>query len=175
MPKNVENDKNKDKNDNIVSAEAGAATIPVAAPAPAAANIPPAESVEVGASTPVTPVAAIRSRRLGTGVIIGISAAGVALLAGVFGGGIALGAVTASHGPAGISHGMDEAGSRMQGGQMQGGQMQGGQMPGGEKQRGQMPDRPGMLPQERDAQGMKMIPGGTPGQNVPTAAPIPTN
>ena len=150
MPKNVENDKNKNNSDKIVSAEAGT-------------------------SAPDASVTTIRSRRLGTGAIIGISAAGVALLAGAFGGGIALGAVTASHGPAGISHEMDQAGSRMPGHQMRDGQMREGQMPGGQKQRGQMPEGPGMPPLEPGAQGMKMIPGVTPGQSAPTAAPIPTN
>ena len=138
-------------------------------------NIPPAESGEAGTSAPNASVTAIRSRSLGTGAIIGISAAGVALLAGVFGGGIALGAVTASHGRVGISHEMDEAGSRMPGGQMHDGQMQDGQMPGEHKQRGQMQDEPGIPPLERDAQGMKMVPSATPGQSAPTAAPIPTN
>ena len=83
----------------------------------------------------VEPVANIAKRKLGTGTIIGISAAGVALLAGVFGSGIALGAAAATHGPAGISHEMDDASGPMQRDSMQRDGMQHGPMQGGPQHR----------------------------------------
>ena len=79
----------------------------------------------------VEPATNSAKRKLGTGAIIGVSAAGVALLAGVFGGGIALGAAAATHGPSGMSHEMGEAAGPTQRDGMQGGPMQGGPMQGG--------------------------------------------
>ena len=74
-----------------------------AAPTPAATYTPAA--VPVGAGLPespqsvaaTVPVGTKGKRRLGTAAIIGISAAGLALLAGVFGGGMALGVSIAHH------------------------------------------------------------------------------
>lgn len=83
------------------------------------------ENVSNETVTANAPVTKIATRRLGTGAIIGISAASLALLAGVFGGGIAFGATTAHRGPAGVSGQMEQADGPMRG-QMQGGQMQGG-------------------------------------------------
>lgn len=115
MPKN-------DKKNIPDSASAKAAK----ATTPAVAYTPPVASADAVAPTPIS------SRRLGTGALIGISAAGVALLAGVLGGGIAIGATAANHGPAGVSHEMSEADGRMAGGPGNEAGMQGGARPGSE-------------------------------------------
>ena len=72
MPKN-------DNNDNLENAEATQTP----------AEYTP-EAVAEEAEVPVTPISEARKRRLGTGAIVGISAASLALLAGVFGGGVAV-------------------------------------------------------------------------------------
>ena len=79
------------------SSEATAATTP------GAAYTPPAEPVGAGlpessqSVAATAPVGTNGKRRLGTAAIIGISAAGLALLAGVFGGGMALGVSITHH------------------------------------------------------------------------------
>ncbi len=109
----------------------------------------------------------VTGRRLSTGVIIGISAAGAGalLLAGVAGASIS---AAVAHGdrdhgqfqqmpgqPADFEGGRHHEGDRdgdgpgqMPGGQMPGGQMPGGQMPGGQLPGGQGPDgqMPGQMP-----------------------------
>ncbi|MFT6534488.1 MAG: hypothetical protein ACJAS7_000519 [Alpinimonas sp.] len=119
-------------------------------------------------------------RRLGTGAIIGISAAGVALLAGVFGGGIALGATATGHGPAGISHEMTEAGGPMPGGKMRGGEMLGGpgkdQSHGPRQNSGVNGPMNGHDVEQRQANGMNTGPERAPGSessDAPTVAPPP--
>jgi len=181
MPKNETN-----KNDKNVNALAETTSTPQAVYAA------PAQSATADSGVSGSNSGSSMTRRLGTGAIIGISAAGVALLAGVFGGGIALGATVASHGPAGMAHEMAEAdgshrGGPMQGGPMQGGPMQGGPMQGGPMQGGLMrgPDGDGPMngnmSGDYDANGMDVVPGGagtpgTPGAPVtPPTAPTPVN
>jgi hypothetical protein len=122
-------------------------------------------------------------RGLGTGAIIGISAAGVALLAGVFGGGIALGVTAADRGPAGIAHEMSEAGGPMHGGEMRGGEMRGGEMLGGpgkdqshgpRQNSGVNGPMNGHDAEQRQANGRSAAPEGAPdveSSDAPTVAP----
>jgi hypothetical protein len=140
----------------------------------------------------VTPIEEGRKRRLGTGAIIGISAAGVALLAGVFGGGMAVANVIDHNGrpPAGMA-GQDlsqmkgelqsEAGEHKDGardgdrdgdgghhGKRGHGPQAGmaGGVQGGLEADGSMP---GNVPHEHDANGNDIIPEG-----YPTTTPAPT-
>jgi hypothetical protein len=135
------------------------------------------------ATAPVTPIETARKRSLGTGAIIGISAAGVALLAGIFGAGVAT-ANAVGHqsppamgqfneaGPQGQMGDMDDDGPR-EGGQHgpKGGQHPGGQKPGGQMQGGLEADgsMPGNVPHEHDANGNDIIPEG-----YNTTAPTPS-
>ena len=161
MPKND----NKDNLDNAEATQTPAEYTPEAA----------AKETE----TPVTPLAEARTkRRLGTGAIIGISAASVALLAGVFGSGIAVanvighaggGPQAAGQAPAHIE--MGEGGPQGGGEGNEGkrghgpkGEMAGGPQ-GGLEADGSMP---GNVPHEHDANGNDIIPEG-----YPTTAPAP--
>jgi len=171
MPK----DKSTNKNDDNQRAEA------VNASTPAAVFSPPTQpnASDATSFTPAdnagAPVTNLPTRRLGTGAIIGISAAGFALLAGVFGGGVALGNATSHHGGFDQRGHMEQADSRMPDGQFQGGQMQGG--PGND---GDF-DGPmsAQMPHQRDARGNNFAPGapGAPGMGSgpATSAPVPTN
>ena len=126
------------------------------------------EAVAEESDAPVTPIAEARARkrRLGTGAIVGISAAGVALLAGVFGSGVAVANVIGHNGggPAVGMVGQDGAQGMMGDGDGDGphGQRgpQGG-MPGGQ----QGPDAdgsvPGNVPHQHDANGNDIVPDGT--------------
>ena len=176
MPKNDAHKNDAHKNEKSVSAQA-AATTP-----PAAEYTPPTLSDTADSTAPAAAVKQQSSRRLGTGAIIGLAAAGVALLAGVFGGGVALGAVAAPHGPGGMSHDIAEADGRMQGGPEQGGREQGGRMQGGPEQGGPEqggPDGDGPMspnmPHEHDANGMNSVPNGSRNAVTPSAAPTPAN
>jgi hypothetical protein len=151
MPKN-------DNNDNLDNAEATQTP----------AEYTP-EAVAEETEETVTPITEARSkRRLGTGAIIGISAASVALLAGVFGGGMAVANV--------IGHGAPPLGLAGQGpvqGQMGDGDGDGphgkpghgpkggmaGAPQGGLEADGSMP---GNVPHEHDANGNDIIPEGYP-------------
>ena len=158
MPKN-------DNNDNLDNAEATQTP---------AEYTPEATAEETEA--PVTPIENARTkRRLGTGAIIGISAASVALLAGVFGSGIAVANVIGHNGGAplglagqGPAQGQmgDGDGDRHHGKPGQGPQ---GAMPGapqgGLEADGSMP---GNVPHQHDANGNDIIPEG-----YPTTAPAP--
>ena len=126
----------------------------------------------------VTPIAEVRERKrgLGTGAIIGISAAGVALLAGVFGSGIAVANVIGHNGGgpvaglAGQAPLQGEMGDRGGDGDGDGphgqrgphggkpGQMAGA-VEGGLEADGSMP---GNVPHEHDANGNDIIPEGYP-------------
>ncbi len=99
-------------------------------------------------------------RRLGTGAIIGLSAAGLAVIAGAFGAGAAV-ATVASHNdrPA-----FSQMGDLAQGGK------QGGQQ--GMRQQGDMPTD-GTQKGKRGPQG-QMGPNGTAPSGAPTATPAPT-
>jgi hypothetical protein len=121
-------------------------------------------------------------RRLGTGAIIGISAAGVALLAGVFGGGIALGVTAADRGPAGIAHEMSQADGPMRGGEMLGGEMLGGpgkdQSHGPRQHSGVNGPMNGHDAEQRQANGRSAAPEGAPdveSSDAPTVAPPPAS
>ena len=132
------------------------------------------EAVAEESEAPVTPITEARARKrgLGTGAIIGISAAGVALLAGVFGSGIAVANVIGHNGAA-PALGMVGQGPAQ--GQMGDGDGDGphgkrgphggpaGQMPGG-AQGGLEADgsMPGNVPHEQDANGNDIIPEGYP-------------
>ncbi|MDE2410049.1 MAG: hypothetical protein KGL72_07065 [Actinomycetales bacterium] len=112
--------------------------------------VPTAESIaNAEAAATAAPRAPRTSRRLGTGAIIGISAAGVALLAGTFGAGAAVGATVAHNSRPGIGQMGDFAQRDQMGGQMGGqrdqmggqqGQM-GQQNQNGQTQQGQRPQR----------------------------------
>jgi hypothetical protein len=157
MPKN-------DNNDNLENAEATQTP----------AEYTP-EAVDEETEAPVTSIENARAkRRLGTGAIIGISAASVALLAGVFGSGIAVANVIGHAGgaPLGLAgqgpaqgHGDGDV-DRHHGKPGQGPQ---GGMPGapqgGLEADGSMP---GNVPHEHDANGNDIIPEG-----YPTTAPSP--
>ncbi|MBK5239412.1 MAG: hypothetical protein JJE28_09945 [Actinomycetales bacterium] len=154
MPKN-----DKKKTGENASVKGAKATIPTAA------YTPPVESVDAVSPTPIS------SRRLGTGAIIGVSVAAVALLAGVFGGGVALGATAANHGPDGISHEMKEASGRMLGGVGQEAGMQGSPRQGS----GMNGPMNGKGARDGDAKRMNVVPGDAPQHGTSTSAPIPTN
>jgi hypothetical protein len=166
MPKN-------NNNDNLDNAEA---TQTPAEYTPEAA----AEETEA----PVAQIAEARKRRLGTGAIVGISAASVALLAGVFGSGIAVANVIGhanggpqaggqppahmemdNDGPKGGGEGHEDGeGHEGKRGHGPKGGMAGGQQ-GGLEADGSMP---GNVPHEHDANGNDIIPEG-----YPTTAPTP--
>lgn len=112
------------------------------------------------------------SRRLGTGALVGISAAGAALIAGVFGGGIALGVGISHESHDGMGRNASEAsgqreGDRIQGDRMQGGPVTGGPMNGGP---GQSPDNDGPM-----MGGLPPLPAMPGAPNAPTTVPTPTN
>lgn len=159
MPKN-------ENNENLEATQAPAEFTPEAPQAQAA------EAVNV------TPIETARKRKLGAGAIVGISAAGVALLAGVFGGGMAVANVIGHDGDRGPAAGMNghELGEMAQGGQMPGGQigdMDGdgdgprghhgpkGQMPGGQMQGDTDGPMSGDMPHEHDENGQDIVPNGT--------------
>ena len=161
MPKN-------DNNDNLDNAEATQTP----------AEYTP-EAVAEETETEVTPIAEARSkRRLGTGAIIGISAASGALLAGVFGSGIAVANVIGHAGGGPQAAGQPPAHMELGEGGPQGGgeghegkrghgpkgEMAGGPQ-GGLEADGSMP---GNVPHEHDANGNDIIPEG-----YPTTAPAP--
>ncbi|MEY4532281.1 MAG: hypothetical protein RI926_50 [Actinomycetota bacterium] len=160
MPKN-------DKNDNLNNSEATQTP---------AEYTPQAAAEEVDA--PVTAIEEGRKRRLGTGAIIGISAASVALLAGVFGSGIAVANVIGHQGGGPQAGGqppahmeMDNDGPKGGGEGHEGkrghgpkGGMAGGPQ-GGLEADGSMP---GNVPHEHDENGNDIIPEG-----YPTTAPAP--
>ena len=106
MPKN-------ENNENLEATQAPAEFTPEA---------PEADAAE---AENVTPIETARKRKLGTGAIVGISAAGVALLAGVFGSGVAVANTIGHAGDRGPVAGMNgqNLGEMAQGGQMPGGQM----------------------------------------------------
>lgn len=134
-----------------------------------ASYTPPADTA--AEETEATPIESARSkRRLGTGAIIGISAAGVVLLAGVFGGGYALAHTMEENSRPAMGTHSDFAGEMGDmdgdgdGPHMPGDQAQPGQM----KQRhGQMPEgdqdgpMPGNVPHQHDANGQDIVPEGT--------------
>ena len=168
MPKN-------DNNENLDNVEATQTP----------AEYTPAATAEES-ETPVTPISEARSkRRLGTGAIVGISAASVALLAGVFGGGVAVANVMTHNGggpqaggqppvhmemdndgpkAGGPSHEGSEEGHEGKRGHGPKGGMAGGPQ-GGLEADGSMP---GNVPHEHDANGNDIIPEG-----YPTTAPAP--
>lgn len=176
MPKN-------DKNENVENSQADSASTASVGQTPAEYT-PTASQDDSTAS--VTPIAEARTRRLGTGAIIGISAASVALLAGVFGGGMAVANVVGheDRGPAGqaqVHSEMDDEGSMAQGPQGKQGKQgkgpeggkshgpagaAGGMQSGGLEADGSMP---GHVPHEHDAQGNDIIPEGYPATPAPAA------
>ncbi len=178
MSKENKSDKNTNNEENVgVEATSGST--------PASVYTPPTESLEndanvASASENVTaPVTKIGNRRLGTGVIIGISAAAVALIAGVFGGGIAVGATAANHGPSGDRPQMESAEGPMQGGPMEHGEKQGGPMEHGKMQGGPGSDMDGPrgedMPRGHDADHDDMMPGSTDSSTGSSSTPAPTN
>ena len=149
MPKN-------DNNDNLDNAEATQTP----------AEYTP-EAVAEETEENVTPIAeALSKRRLGTGAIVGISAASVALLAGVFGGGVAVANVI-GHGDRGAQVGMNGQGPAQ--GQMGDGDGDGphghggpkGGMPGGQPGVDSDGSVPGNVPHQHDANGNDIVPDGT--------------
>jgi hypothetical protein len=178
MPKN-------DKNENIDNSQAESTSTASSEQTPA--EYTPTSSHDESTAA-VTPIEEARTRRLGTGAIIGISAASVALLAGVFGGGIAVANVVGDQdrGPAGqaqVHSEMDDEGSMAQGKQSsqgkqgkhgkgpEGGKPHGpaaGMQPGGLEADGSMP---GHVPHQHDAEGNDVIPKG----HRATPAPATTN
>ncbi len=175
MSKENKSDKNTNNEENVgVEATSGST--------PASVNTPPTESLENDANVAsasenvIAPVTKIGNRRLGTGAIIGISAAAVALIAGVFGGGIAVGATAANHGPSGDRPQMESAEGPMQGGAMEHGEKQGGKMQGGpgsdmDGPRGE--DMP--RGHDADADHDDMMPGSTDSSTGSSSTPAPTN
>jgi hypothetical protein len=115
-----------------------------------------------------TPITSVRSKRLGTGAIIGISAAGLAVIAGSFGAGAAV-ATVASHNDRG---GFSQLGDFAQGGP-QGQQGQQGQLPQGgpQGQNGQV----GPNGQQGGKRGPQGAPNGTAPSGAPTAPGTKTN
>ena len=188
MSKENKSDKNTNNEENVgVEATSGST--------PASVYTPPTELLENDATVAsagenvTAPVTKIGNRRLGTGVIIGISAAAVALIAGVFGGGIAVGATAANHGPSGDRPQMESAEGPMQGGAMEHGEKQGGAMEHGEKQGGKMQGGkmqggPGSdldghrgedMPRGHDADHDDMMPRSTDSSTGSSSTPAPTN
>ncbi len=147
MPKN-------DNNDNLDNAEATQTP----------AEYTP-EAVAEETEETVTPITEARStRRLGTGAIIGISAASVALLAGVFGGGMAVANVLGHGGaPLGLAgQGPDQG--HMGDGDGDGPHGHGGPkggMPGGQPGVDSDGSVPGNVPHQHDANGNDIVPDGT--------------
>ncbi len=140
MPKN---DKpKKDSANGVTDSTSAAATVN-----PSDIYFPPAQSpvAEVSGSPIPTPAVAVppvtdrARRRLTPGVIIGISAASLGILAGVFVGGIAVGVTVGHRGPAGLNHQLRPVSGQLQNGNRPGGSFQGGPMQGGPMQGGQLP------------------------------------
>ena len=165
MPKN-----DNDNNDNLDNAEATQTP----------AEYTP-EAVAEETEETVTPITEARSkRRLGTGAIIGISAASVALLAGVFGGGMAVANVIGHGGaPALGLAGQGPAQGHMGDGDGDGPHGKPGHGPkggmagapqGGLEADGSMP---GNVPHEHDANGNDIIPEGYP-TTTPSTTPSTT-
>ena len=137
----------------------------------------------------VSPIEEGRKRRLGTGAIVGISAAGLVLLAGVFGGGMAVANVIDHNNrpPAGMAEGLTGQ-LPGDGGHMDGDHDGDGPRGGHEGKRGHGPQAgmaggaqggleadgsmPGNVPHEHDANGNDIIPEGYP---TTTPAPATTN
>lgn len=129
------------------------------------------------------------TRRFGTATIIGISAAGVALLAGIFGGGIAVGSAVADQGRAGMSHERGDASgpqqdARMNGGPENGGPQQDGRMNGGPEnggpenggpQQGDPMDGPQQGGPQQDGPPRGGSLDGPEGEEVAPGAPAPMN
>ncbi|MDH6533255.1 hypothetical protein M2119_001492 [Aurantimicrobium minutum] len=167
MPK----DDNTENLDNAEATQAPAEYTPT----------PETEAAATEADAAVTPIASARKRSLGTGAIIGISAAGVALLAGIFGAGVATANAVAHSGPPPMGQvgqvgqagpqahmgDMDDDGPR-EGGQHgpKGEHKPGGPMKGGLEADGSMP---GNVPHEHDENGEDIIPEG-----YNTTAPTPS-
>lgn len=141
---------------------------------------PPAEAgAQAAQATPIE--TAPSKRRLGAGAIAGISAAGVVLLAGVFGGGYAVAhtlqenshpAMGEHHEFAGEMGDMDGDGD---GPHMQDGQMplqQKGQRHGPRGDVDQDGSMPGHVPHKHDANGQDIVPDGT---TTPAPSPTTTN
>lgn len=162
------------KDDNTENLDNTEATQAPAEYTPAAEEAPEADAT-------VTPIDTPRKKSLGTGAIIGISAAGVALLAGIFGAGVATAHVLDPQGPPALGH-MDQAGSpehaegRDEDGPREGGKHghRGEHKPGGPMQGGLEADgsMPGNVPHEHDADGNDIIPEG---YNTPVPTPSTTN
>jgi hypothetical protein len=123
--------------------------------------VPTAESI---ANANTASAAPTRTRRLGTGAIIGISAAGVALLAGTFGAGAVVGSAVAHNSRPSIG----QMGDMAQGGP----KGQQGQM-GQEGQMGQQGGQQGQRPQRGQDGGAPngTAPNGPAPTGAPTAAP----
>ena len=121
--------------------------------------VPTAESI---ANANTASAAPTRTRRLGTGAIIGISAAGVALLAGTFGAGAAVGSTVAHNDRPGIG----QMGDMAQGGP-KGQQGQQGQM----GKQGQMGHDDQMQQGQRPQRGQQAPNGTAPNGPAPTSAP----
>ena len=124
--------------------------------------VPTAESI---ANANTASAAPTRTRRLGTGAIIGISAAGVALLAGTFGAGAAVGSTVAHNSRPSVGQMGEMAQGGKQGQQGQQGQMgqQGPMGQDGQMQQGQRPQRGQQAPN-----------GTAPNGPAPTGAPTAT-
>lgn len=160
------------KDDNTENLDNAEATQTPAEYTPA----PETEAVAPEADAPVTPIDAARKRSLGTGAIIGISAAGVALLAGIFGAGVATANAVSHAGPPPMGQ-LDQAGPQGQMGVGDGDRdhghrgPKGGQKPGGPMQGGLEADgsMPGNVPHEHDENGEDIIPEG-----YNTTAPTPS-
>ncbi|MEY2698628.1 MAG: hypothetical protein RL720_584 [Actinomycetota bacterium] len=158
MPKND----NNENLDNVEATQTPAEYTPEAA----------AEEAEA----PVTPIAEGRKRRLGAGAIVGISAASVALLAGVFGSGVAVAnAFGHGGGPLPGLAGQASVEGHLSDGDGDGPHGKGGHgpkgAPAGAPQGGLEADgsMPGNVPHEHDANGNDIIPEGYP-TTVPTPA-----
>lgn len=132
------------------------------------------EATAEESDAPVTPIAEARERKrgLGTGAIIGISAAGVALLAGVFGSGIAVANVIGHNGGGPVAGLAGQAPLQGEMGDGDGDGHHGKRGPHGGKP-GQMAgaaeggleadgSMPGNVPHEHDANGNDIIPEGYP-------------
>lgn len=141
--------------------------------APAEYTPAPEAEEATEAAAPVTPIETARKRSLGTGAIIGISAAGVALLAGIFGAGVATANAVGHQGPPAMGQ-FDQAGPQGQMGDMDGDGPREGRHhgPQGEQMQGGLDDdgsMPGNVPHEHDANGNDIIPEG-----YNTTAPTPS-
>ncbi len=181
MPKNDNSNENQDNVDAVDAAP----QVPASVYTPPVVANSQADAAVAESASDVASAAPQASRRWGTGVIIGLSAASLALLAGAFGGGVAVGATADNHGPGGSGGHSEQASGPMQGdskqdGPRQDGPKQGGPQQGAPMHGNQMQDsdsdgpRDGKMPHPHDGNGQNLMPSDTGDLDTGTSSSTPT-